>query len=105
MMTNYFTVPGGGNSGLEHWRTYFEKSGRNFQRIHQQEWDAPKCDDWVQTIDKAVSKHDLSQVVLIGHSLGCSTIAHWASRYNRMIKGALLVAPGVYERICDLPLL
>jgi len=28
-MTNYFIVPGLGNSGPEHWQTYFEKSGNN----------------------------------------------------------------------------
>jgi predicted alpha/beta hydrolase family esterase len=92
-MTNYFIVPGLGNSGPEHWQTFFEKSGDNFQRINQQEWDAPKCEDWITTIDKAISGYEPSNVVLIGHSLGCSTIAYWASRYKRSIKGALLVAP------------
>jgi predicted alpha/beta hydrolase family esterase len=94
MTTNYFTIPGDGNSGPEHWQTYFEKSRENFQRVNQQEWDSPICADWIQAIDNALSNYDLSQVVLIGHSLGCSTIAHWALRYNKIIKGALLVAPG-----------
>jgi len=98
-MINYLIVPGLGNSGDEHWQTYFEKSEKNFQRINQQEWDAPICGDWIQTIDKALSKYDLSQVVLVGHSLGCSAIAHWASRYNKIIKGALLVAPGDVEAL------
>jgi predicted alpha/beta hydrolase family esterase len=40
-MNNYFIVPGSGNSGPEHWQTYFEKSAGNFQRIGQKEWDAP----------------------------------------------------------------
>ena len=47
---------------------------------------------WKQLIKK-VSEFDLSTVVLIGHSLGCSTIAHWAKLYKKKIKGALLVAP------------
>jgi predicted alpha/beta hydrolase family esterase len=96
-MTNYFIIPGLGNSGPEHWQTYFEKSGKNFQRINQKEWDAPDCLDWIQTIDTALSTYDLSQVVLVGHSLGCATIAHWVSRYNKLIKGALLVAPSDLE--------
>lgn len=96
-MTNYFIVPGLGNSGPEHWQTFFEKSGSNFQRINQREWDAPTCEDWISTIDKALSGYDLSTVVLIGHSLGCSTIAHWAVKYQRQIKGALLVAPSDLE--------
>ncbi|MEQ1797867.1 MAG: alpha/beta hydrolase [Lacibacter sp.] len=96
-MTNYFIIPGLGNSGEEHWQTFFEQSGNNFQRIVQQEWDAPDCNDWVNTIDKAIAAYDPSTVVLIGHSLGCVTIAHWAKRSNKKIKGALLVAPSDIE--------
>lgn len=96
-MTNYFTVPGLGNSGPEHWQTFFEKTDDDFQRINQVEWDAPKCEDWISTIDKTLSGHDLSTVVLIGHSLGCATIVHWAVKYQRQIKGALLVAPSDVE--------
>lgn len=96
-MTNYLIVPGLGNSGPEHWQTYFESTGDNFQRINQVEWDAPICDEWVETIDRKVASFDLDTVVLIGHSLGCSTIAHWAKKYQRQIKGALLVAPSDLE--------
>jgi predicted alpha/beta hydrolase family esterase len=92
-MIQYFIVPGIGNSGPEHWQTYFEKSGTNFNRIIQQEWNAPVCKDWIETIDKTISPVELSSVILIGHSLGCSAIAHWATHYNRKIRGALLVAP------------
>jgi uncharacterized protein len=96
-MTNYFTVPGLGNSGPEHWQTFFEKQGNNFRRINQQEWDAPDCNDWIVAIDKAISAYDPLTVVLIGHSLGCTAIAHWAITYNKKIKGALLVAPSDIE--------
>jgi predicted alpha/beta hydrolase family esterase len=96
-MTNYFIVPGLGNSGMDHWQTHFEKSGNNFRRINQKEWNAPVCNDWTAAIDKAISEYNLTTVVLIGHSLGCSTIAHWASQYNKKIKAALLVAPSDLE--------
>ena len=96
-MTNYLIVPGLGNSGPEHWQTSFENSGDNFKRIIQQEWDAPVCSDWLTTIDKAVSKYDAATVVLVAHSLGCTTIAHWAAQYKKKIKGALLVAPSDVE--------
>lgn len=96
-MTNYLLVPGLGNSGPEHWQTYFENSGDNFYRIEQQEWEAPICEEWVETIDKKVLEFELSTVVLIGHSLGCSTIAHWAKKHKRQIKGELLVAPSDIE--------
>jgi len=92
-MTNYFIVPGLGGSGADHWQTYFEKTGVNFQRIVQKDWDKPDINEWVTTIDAAISGYDPATVVLVGHSLGCPTIAQWATQFNKKIKGALLVAP------------
>ena len=96
-MTNYLIVPGLGNSGPQHWQTYFQNSGDNFFRIEQQEWDAPTCSEWIHTIDNKVAEFDLATVVLIGHSLGCLTIVNWVKKYKRQIKGALLVAPSDLE--------
>jgi uncharacterized protein len=96
-MTNYFIIPGHDNSGPEHWQTYFEKTGTNFQRIHQKDYETPDCTDWIDTIDAAISKVEPSTVVLIAHSLGCATVAHWAKKYKRPIKGAFLVAPSDIE--------
>jgi predicted alpha/beta hydrolase family esterase len=96
-MTNYFIIPGLGNSGPEHWQTWFETTGNNFYRINQQEWDAPNCSDWVETIEKTISDYDPSTVVLIAHSLGCSAIAHWARQTKMKIKGAMLVCPSDIE--------
>jgi uncharacterized protein len=96
-MTNYLLIPGLGNSGPEHWQTYFQNSGNNFYRIEQQEWDSPSCKEWIKIIDKKVSEFDPATVVLIAHSLGCCTIAHWANIYQKQIKGALLVAPSDLE--------
>lgn len=96
-MTHYFIVPGLGNSGPEHWQTHFEKTLPNTRRIGQQEWEAPDCAEWIATINTALQNHDLSDVVLIGHSLGCSTIAHWAEHYSKRVRGALLVAPSDME--------
>jgi uncharacterized protein len=96
-MTKYFIIPGLGNSGEQHWQTYFEKSAENFHRINQQEWDAPACIDWITTINKTLENENLSEVVLVGHSLGCSTIIHWENTYHKIIKGAFLVGPSDLE--------
>lgn len=96
-MTYYFIIPGLGNSGPDHWQTHLEKQGENFIRIQQNEWDAPDCEDWISNIESALSNYDLKDVVLIGHSLGCTTIAQWAKKFNKKIKGALLVAPSDIE--------
>jgi uncharacterized protein len=96
-MINYFIIPGHGDSGQEHWQTYFEKTSNQFRRIVQSDYETPDCADWIATIDAAISEFDPSTVVLIGHSLGCATIAHWAKKYKRQIKGAFLVAPSDIE--------
>ena len=95
--TRFFIVPGLGNSGPDHWQTYLEQSGPAFTRIEQREWDAPDRQEWVATLDHALTGEDLSNVVLIAHSLGCVTVAHWAEQYGRVVKGALLVAPSDVE--------
>lgn len=95
--TRFFIMPGLGNSGPGHWQTYFERQSPAFTRIEQREWDAPDRAEWVATIEQALAGEDLSQVVLIGHSLGCTTIAHWANTYGHRLKGALLVAPSDVE--------
>ena len=92
-----FIVPGLGNSGPAHWQTHFERQHPEFTRIQQQEWDAPNRADWVATLEAALQGEDLSRVVLVAHSLGCATIAHWAAQYGRSIRGALLVAPSDVE--------
>jgi len=92
-MTNYFIIPGLGGSGPLHWQSYFEKSGDNFRRIEQQNWDNPDIAQWAETIENTISAYDPETVVLVGHSLGCLTIALWAARYNKKVKAALLVAP------------
>ena len=93
----FFIVPGLGNSGPDHWQSHFERSGPDFTRIQQREWDAPDRLEWVATLEQALAGHDLRDVVLIGHSLGCVTVAHWAAQYGHRIKGALLVAPSDVE--------
>jgi predicted alpha/beta hydrolase family esterase len=98
-MNNYFIVPGLGNSGPQHWQTWFEQSGHNFHRIQQKEWNEPVCADWISNIDSALAGEDLSKVILIGHSLGCASIAHWAKKYGRIIKAAMLVAPSDVESL------
>ena len=91
-----FILPGLNNSGPQHWQTRWEEL-YGFTRIQQQDWDTPVKDDWIHTINEVIAPFPPEQVILIGHSLACATIAHWAHRYRRPIKGALLVAPSDVE--------
>lgn len=85
-------LPGLNNSGPQHWQTRWEEE-YGFIRIEQQEWDTPVCKDWINTIDAVVTQYPPERVILVGHSLACCTIVHWAHTFNRIVKGALLVAP------------
>ncbi|PWT98751.1 MAG: alpha/beta hydrolase [Bacteroidetes bacterium] len=99
MSKKVFILPGLYNSGPDHWQTYWE-SEHGFERINQDNWETPVKDEWIKRIDETVTKFPLGNVVLIGHSLACSTVAWWAAKYNRKIHGALLVGPSDTE--CDI---
>jgi predicted alpha/beta hydrolase family esterase len=90
-------LPGLGNSGEQHWQSSWERQYPDFERVNQHDWDTPVCEDWISRIDKAVMAADPANVILVGHSLACSTIAYWAKTFQRPIKGALLVAPSDTE--------
>jgi len=91
-----FIVPGLGNSGDQHWQTHWEKQF-GFTRIQQKDWDTPVRNDWVDRLDENLKAAPLHEVILVGHSLACSTIVFWAQTYQRRIKAALLVAPSDTE--------
>ena len=85
-------LPGLGNSGEGHWQTLWENE-YNFIRVQQRDWDTPIQNEWIETIDKKIAELHTTDILLVGHSLACCTVAFWAARFNRKIKGALLVAP------------
>lgn len=90
-------LPGLGNSGEGHWQTKWERQYPQFIRVNQLDWETPRCSDWTETLDQKIFELKAKEVILIGHSLACTTIACWAERYKRSIKGALLVAPSDTE--------
>ncbi len=91
METPVLILPGIGNSGTHHWQTLWEQIYPHCQRVIQRDWDRPRCEDWVSVLDAAVTTCH-SPPVLVAHSLACLLVAHWASRFAKPIKGALLVA-------------
>lgn len=92
MKPTIFILPGLYNSGPQHWQTHWENK-YGFTRINQQNWETPVKDGWIKTIDDAITQQDLSNTILVAHSLACSTTVHWFNKYNRIIRGALLVGP------------
>jgi uncharacterized protein len=90
-------LPGLGNSGEKHWQTVWEQMNPSFIRVNQADWETPVCEDWIKVIDDKIQAIGHENIILIGHSLACSTIGYWAKKYKTKIKGALLVAPSDTE--------
>jgi predicted alpha/beta hydrolase family esterase len=96
---NHLNIPGLNNSGPEHWQTLWEETfPQQFKRVQQKNWSAPAKNEWVEALHTTIKNYD-SPVVLVAHSLGCVTVAHWANENKSpVIAGALLVAPADAER-------
>jgi len=94
-MRRILLVPGYLNSGLGHWQSIWEAQLRDARRVEMPNWAFPHRADWVEALDQAIRRanDDGAPPVLVGHSLGCIAIAHWAEAYERPVHGALLVAP------------
>jgi predicted alpha/beta hydrolase family esterase len=91
-----FNVPGLYDSGPAHWQTHWEKE-HGLRRIVQKEWEHPVCEEWICNVDDAIAPYIAEGVILVGHSLGCCTIVRWAEKFQRIIRGALLVGPSDVE--------
>ncbi len=73
-------LPGIGNSGPEHWQSHWERRDPTCRRVLQAEGDAPRCCDWVRTLETAVGSAP-GRVLLVAHSSACALVAHWAREY------------------------
>ncbi|MCY1403645.1 Serine hydrolase [compost metagenome] len=97
----YLIVPGWHGSDDSHWQSHWQRALPNAARVEQADWITPQRADWVAALDREI-RREPGRVVLIAHSLGCVTVAHWAARADRralaQVAGALLVAPADVER-------
>jgi predicted alpha/beta hydrolase family esterase len=91
MSSPVLLLPGFCNSGPEHWQSLWENDYPEFKRVVQRDWKRPVCEDWVDVLECIVRQYGPSAVV-VAHSLGCLTVAHWAMKQHSPIKAALLVA-------------
>ncbi|MFD7986431.1 RBBP9/YdeN family alpha/beta hydrolase [Kitasatospora indigofera] len=97
----YLVLPGYQNSGPGHWQSIWEGEDPAFRRVEQEDWDHPDPDAWTDALQRAVAGRP-GPVVLVAHSLGCTTVARWAARTpsagSSGVLGALLVAPPDVDR-------
>ena len=85
-------VPGLGNSAANHWQRRWGERFPTAQFVHQEEWERPQRQLWIETIERAVIMAT-RPVVLIAHSLAVSAVVHTAQRLkDTKVRGAFLVS-------------
>ena len=85
-------VPGLRGHVAEHWQTLLADRLAKVHSVPPLEVDGLCCKARVEAIQRELEQID-GEVVLVAHSAGVLMVAHWAARYRRPIKGALLAAP------------
>jgi predicted alpha/beta hydrolase family esterase len=95
---DFLVLPGLGNSGVDHWQSFWCLALRNATRVIQDDWGNPRPDAWLKNLDAAIAG-GTRPAILICHSLSCALAAHWATRGQAgRVQAALLVAPSDVER-------
>ncbi len=105
---HYLLIPGWQGSPARHWQSHWHGLLPNACRVEQSDWQQPQRDAWVAGLQQAIEALP-GPVILIAHSLGCITLAHWVQQADaaslNKVQGALLVAPADVERQgCPQPL-
>lgn len=92
MTPTLLIIPGLGDSGPEHWQTYWATHFKNSARVVQDNWETPQLKDWLVKLDEAIRAQE-GHVILVAHSLAVSLVAHWAQIHSSSnVTGALLVS-------------
>lgn len=89
-------VPESPETRPDHWQDRWTRHRGNCERLELGMWGEPHRNTWVNKLNLAIYRAQ-RPVLLVGHGLGCLTIAWWAE-YERPapdgpVIGALLVAP------------
>ena len=80
-MNTILVLPGWQDSGPKHWQSLWLKKYPNAVKVIQKDWLNCKKQEWVGTLDDYNEKYKDNDIVLVGHSLACATIAHWSSDF------------------------
>jgi predicted alpha/beta hydrolase family esterase len=90
-------VPGLRDPVEEHWQTLLAKKLANVHVVPPMGREDLDCDKRVEALEKAATGIR-GPVVIVAHSGGVITVAHWAARSDRAVRGALLAVPPDFER-------
>lgn len=89
-------VPGLRDHVPDHWQTWLQTQLPNCRSVAPLEHDKLSCAARVAALDAALRDIE-GPVILVAHSAGVMTTAHWASRHWHQIRGAVLATPADLE--------
>jgi predicted alpha/beta hydrolase family esterase len=103
---NILIIPGYTGSEPDHWQSRWQAKFPNATRVEQDDWHKPVLADW--KVNVLITLDTLPDaVVVVAHSLGCSTfvkaMADGSAEQRGKIKGAFLVAPPDVENTAIRP--
>ena len=96
-------LPGLHDSEPEHWQSRWGQKLSTARKVEQDDWRAPKLDQWRGAIERAIETSE-RPVVAVAHSLGVVALLHVASAQAEKIAGAFLVAPPCEDALRRLPI-
>jgi predicted alpha/beta hydrolase family esterase len=85
-------IPGLRDHVAEHWQTLLASKLTKVKTVPPLEQDKFNCIARVEAIQRVMEEID-GPIIVVAHSAGVAMFVHWARKYQRPIKGALLATP------------
>jgi len=99
--TTTLIVPGLRDAVAQHWQTRLEErlraAGRPVASVPPMGREDLDCAARVAAIEETARTVD-GDIVVVAHSGGCVTVAHWARKTRRPVRAALLATPPDFEK-------
>ena len=90
-------VPGLRDHVPEHWQTLLATTLQNIHSVAPLGREDLQCATRLAAIEQATATI-AGEIILVAHSGGVISVAHWAASTQRPIRGALLAVPPDFER-------
>jgi predicted alpha/beta hydrolase family esterase len=72
-------APGLHNSGPDHWQSRWQRLFPAFERVQQDDWEAPDLTRWSARIDQ-IRRRDSRPTLVVAHSFGSLATVHSVAR-------------------------
>ena len=89
-------VPGLRDAVAQHWQTLLAASWPDARSVSPMGREDLSCARRVQALEEE-AQAIRGPLLLVAHSGGCLTVAHWAARSRRPVRAALLAAPADFD--------